>query len=802
MKQISGTTFEFQVSSSVNGKISIFVDTRRVRSKTPGATFVNDAPTAHFDVQFFAFSPSVRLELTGFPGQTTSKEANMAILIFNSTTEFDGRKFIEQSLVSMKPALQIINFQYVDPLKYSFIFSITKDNSAGAKNMTCVPGDMVIPAPDFVKFACAPCVRPEVCMSQAVTPPSFTPSVEFPLSVVLQPVPELGMGEVTLPFVYDTLWAQVELEAPEYAKGQFDIKVTWSEPMENLLGTKPTFSSRALIQNSRVLDPRTYVMTVVPTDTGVLEVFVNGSAYSKDLARNSNEIHRTGARRVVVFSAGPPKQGTLAFTYDRPLTAVEYTDPTAVVPATPTSGSPSGPALVVSYAGFETAVDYKLWVTWSGNGSWPIEDNITGSPLRLQGFQALLGVEYTVYMRASNNFGDETTVSASFLHPAVRLLADGVNRILPIPGGMLSKVSSVVSMQVTVEPETFMALNPLKVLEFSTANLAAGDQDPCIFNSPLSRCTYTNLRIEVPNAKFVVFRKPVRLQLTYGPDGWTDNYFMPKLRYYETFREEWRDAAGSCPKESYHEHWDAAKRVYTVAFCHLTQFAVFETFVAASVLPTQPPPPRPGSHVNPIFFGVLGAVAFLAVIMCCAWYLLLVRPARRKKRAVAFRDLGIRPVSDRAPRLNKFPPEPPGRPAVLSIVPQPDLEQQDEDPSVQQLEDAPQELAALPPLPELGQAGVGMAPPPPPGTFADVVQGISQLPVFAADHALGDLPPPPPRDGQPQTGTLAAPLLSSPPSGLPPPPAPDASDSAPTGSPQANPRYHEEMAPGMPMVPH
>jgi len=640
-----------------------------------------------------------------------------------------------------------------------------------------------------------------VCMSEAVTPPVVAANLEFPLSVVLQAIPELGLSETTLPFVYDTLWATVDLEAPEYAKGPFEIKVTWSEPMEDLSTTKPTFSSRALTQNFKKIDSRTYSMTVFPTDTGVLEVFVNGSGFSKDLARNSNDIHRTGARRVVVFSAGPPLAGTLGFTYDRLLTAIEYQDPTAVVPATPTSGNRSEPALVVSFSGFETAVDYELWATWAGNGSWPLVTNFTNSPLRLTGFQALLGVEYTVYIRAYNYWGDETTVSATFLHPAVRLMADGVNRILPLPGGMLSKASTVVSMQVTVEPGTFMALNPLKVLEFSTANRAAGDEDPCIYNSPLSRCTYTNLRIEVPDAKFVVFRKPVRLQLTYGPEGWTDNYFMPKLRYYETFREEWRDAAGSCPPESFLETWNAAQRIYTVDFCHLTQFAVFETFSPPPVVPTQPPPPRPGSFVNPIFFGILGAVAFLAVIMCCSWYVLFVRPARRaRKRKVGFRDYGIRPVSERLPNLNKYPPEPKGRPAVLSIVPQPDPEQQDQDPDMQQLEDAPQELAALPPLPELGQTEAGMAPPPPTGALAagPQAQGVSQLPVFAQEHALGDLPPPPPRNGQEQTGTMAAPLLSLPPAGLPPPPPPPvASDGVPTGSPQADPADSGPVAPGV-----
>jgi len=337
-----------------------------------------------------------------------------------------------------------------------------------------------------------------------------------------------------------------------------------------------------------------------------------------------------------------------------------------------------------------------------------------------------------------------------------------------------------------------MALNPLKVLVFGTADRASGDVDPCIYNSPLSRCTYTNLRIEVPDAQFVVFRKPVRLQLTYGPEGWTDNYFMPKLRYYETLTEQWRDAAGSCPQESFYEYWNSAQRIYTVAFCHLTQFAVFETFSPPSVVATQPPPPRPVSYVNPIFFGILGAVAFLAVILCCAWYLLLIRPARRKQRAVGFRDFGIRPVSDRVPNLNKYPPEPAGRPAVLSVVPQPDLDQQDQDPDLQQIEDAPQEIAALPALPELGQAEVGIAPPPPPGALA--AQGVSQLPVFNVNHALGNLPPPP-SDGQLQGGKLAAPLLSSPPSGLPPPPPPPVtSDWAPTGSPQVN-LEEEDSAP-------
>lgn len=645
-------------------------------------------------------------------------------------------------------------------------------------------------------------------MSEAVTPPSVAANLEFPLSVVLHPIPELGISETTLPFVYDTLWAEVDLEAPEYAKGPFQIKVTWSEPMENLLAIKPTFSSRALIEDSQMVNPSTYTMTIVPTETSVLEVFVNGSTFSKDLARNSNDIHRTGARRVVVFSAGPPLTGALAFTYDRPLTAVEYQNPTAVAPATPMLGSDSEPSLVVSFSGFETAVAYELWATWAGNGSWPVVDNFTMSPLRLPNFLALLGVEYNFYMRATNFWGDQTTVSAVFLHPAVRLMADGVNGILPLPAGMLSKLSTVVSMQVTVEPGTFMAVNPLKVLEFSTADRAAGDEDPCTYNNPLSMCTNTNLRIEVPDAQFVVFRKPVRLQLTYGPNGWTDNYFMPKLRYYETFREEWRDAAGSCPQESFHEHWDSVQHIYTVAFCHLTQFAVFETFLPPSVVATQPPPPRPGSYVNPIFFGILGAVAFLAVIVCCAWYLLHIRPAQRKKRAVGFRDFGIRPVADRVPNLNKYPPEPKGRPAVLSIVPQPDLEQQDQDPDLQQLEDAPQDMAALPALPELGQAEAGMAPPPP-GVSAVVpqAQGVSQLPVFAVDHALGDLPAPPPSDGQPQRGKLAAPLLSSPPSGLPPPPPPPpvASDWAPTGSPQANPEDSEPedaelVAPGVPLA--
>merc|ERR1712048_1505340 len=115
----------------------------------------------------------------------------------------------------------------------------------------------------------------------------------------------------------------------------------------------------------------------------------------------------------------------------------------------------------------------------------------------------------------------------------------------------MSQLETNVSFHVLVPRDGFLSLNPLKVLSFRSAERAGADQDPCAANSERMRCTYLNFHIEVPEAQFVVFKKPIRLQFSFGRKGWQDLYYRPKLYYWESYKEEWSDVHHTCPPSRY-----------------------------------------------------------------------------------------------------------------------------------------------------------------------------------------------------------------------------------------------------------
>lgn len=214
--------------------------------------------------------------------------------------------------------------------------------------------------------------------------------------------------------------------------------------------------------------------------------------------------------------------------------------------------------------------------------------------------------------------------------------------------------------------------------------------------------------MEVPATQFVIFKRPIRLQFVFGREGWQDIYFRPRLRYWETHDDLWKDAESTCPPEQVYDRWNKLHRLYEVSICHLSQFAVFEVFEPAA--PTIPPPVpgRPASYVGASFFLVLAGCVVVGAIICCVCYL---GCARRRRGAVNYKDMGIKSIDDRFP--NRRLGNSAARFAQVLAVPElPDAE----------LDDQPRHLRSLPPaeqsqlledLPPPPQAGQLLALPPP-----------------------------------------------------------------------------------------
>jgi len=649
--EISPSTYTFQLAAESNANVSVLIEPGTVRN---ASNATNSATTAFFSFEYFAYPPSVMLRLYGFTGLKTNKLNNLAYLIFNSTTTYNNTDHFSSTFVSISPMLDISNFEQVDDKMYKFNFDIVKNDTAvDDLAIHCVSPSAGLPDANHTQFLCNQCPRSERCQIASMYPPSSVEYVEFPFHVVIDAVPALGMPGTSLSFFYDTLWAEVGLQAPAYARGPFFVTVSWSEALADLTAVQPVFDPsgpavdhETLRLNLTVMGPTSFRVLVVPAGTGVLSISINGTEETMDLAGNTNNFRsntksRTGARVVVVYSAGPPLHGSLSFLYRRPFAPYEYgADVTSVF------GSPS---LAVSWDSFVTATRYDLWIEWGHNLSLPVVSNLTTSDYVFLEFHAMLGLQYIVGLRAYNIWGDSLVVRKIFLHPKVDVIADGAYKIIGLPM-LLSQRQTSVQLHAVIRRNSFLSMNPTKVLSFRTVDQQVGDIDPCSSNSQLLRCTFMNFHVEVPSTQFLVFRQPVRLQFSFGRHGWEDLYFRPQLRYWEAYHEEWRPAVASCPLGQAYENWNDLHRIYTVSLCHLSQFAVFEYFTAPASTTTAQPPLRPESYSDPVLLVVIAGVMVMVLLLCAIFYIMrtrrLVASAGNK---VIFRELGIRPVTERLP---------------------------------------------------------------------------------------------------------------------------------------------------------
>jgi len=650
--EITKKLYAFQVSSMINTNLTISVAPRAVRSM---AGIYNNDTTAKFNFVFYAFAPSVTLRLDGFEAQSTRRNKNIAYLLFNSTTQYDHyTRWFDASFVSISPAIEMKNFKQVSDMMYRFEFEIPMNESY--PTVECV-APSASPSENSTIFACSNCQRPALCHSRTMYPPMGVKHMEFPLSVNLLPVPKLGLKGTMLPISYDTLWGLVTMDAPEYAKDSFWVTITWSEALSNLVAVQPTFDptgppvdQELLKQNLTILSPTSFKILVAPKRTGVLKISIYGSGFSVDVAGNSNDFYRnpaskTSASRTVIFSGGPPLAGVLAFGYERPRLAGEYPPAQGQARFQPSASA----SLTVSWNGFTTATSYDTWISWGKNESIPEAVGLNTSQYTFEKFSAMLGAEYQVSVRASNYWGESTTVVKTFLHPKFYIIADGQYSIMALPD-MLSPTEKRVSVNALIPKRGFLSLNPLKVLSFRTANRSAGDQDPCVENSRIVKCTHLNFHMEVPATQFVVFRQPIRLQFIFGRQGWKDLYFRPRLRYWETHHDQWRDVADSCPQEQVFDRWNELHRIYEISVCHLSQFAVFEGFEPPALTTAAPAAQRPRSYAGAAFFIALaGVVVGGALICCCCYFGCSQSAARNFRRPLAYKDMGIRPVNERLP---------------------------------------------------------------------------------------------------------------------------------------------------------
>lgn len=647
--QVAPSEYDFQVSSMRDGNVTLSIAPGAIQSI--GGVY-NNQTTAAFDFEFYAFPPSVKLRLDGYEAQSTRKERNIAYLLFNTTTQYDETQWLNESLVSISPEIKITEFQQVNDKMYRFKFFIPSNDSYPA--VECVAPGVGAQSSNHTIFACSKCERPEMCMSQTLYPPKGVSYLEFPLSIVLKPVPALGLPSTTLPIVYDTLWGYVKMDAPEYAKEPFYVTITWSEPLSDLVAVLPTFDATGppvdqelLKRNLTILNSTSFRLLVAPKRTGTLTIHMNGDQASIDLAGNANDFYRipasrTSVTKMVVYSSGPPLPGAMEFRYERPRLVGEY--PVATVASD--FQAPISPSLTVFWGNFRTATRYDTWVRWGQNLSTAEVLGLTSvQQWTFDQFPAMLGVEYQVYVRAFNYFGQNTTVVRTFLHPQFELIGDGTLSMMMLPK-MLSPTQKTVPVNVLVPKDSFLSLNPLKILKFRAANRSAGDQDPCRENSRVLRCTQLNFHMEVPATQFVIFKRPIRLQFIFGREGWQDTYFRPRLRYWETHDDLWRDAESTCPQEQVYDRWNKLHRIYEVSVCHLSQFAVFEVFEPAA--PTIPPPVpgRPESYAGATFFIVLAGCVVGGALICCVCYF---GCARRRRANIVYKDMGIKSVNDRLP---------------------------------------------------------------------------------------------------------------------------------------------------------
>lgn len=666
-REIRKSKYEFQVDSLANANVTISVSRRMVQNAN---NEYNNFTTAYFNFEYFAYPPRPRLSIDGFDSTSTNREENVVYLEFNSTAEYDEETpYFNETFLSFDPPLAIGDLVRVTESAYRLRLSIPRqerNETDPPLDVACVAATAELPEEEedddeeqggemedpLRRFPCDRCERPLLCQVRTTYPPLSILHMEFPFRLTVAAIPRLHMEAIVLDLIYDTLSALVSMSAPAYARQPFLVNVTWSEPLRDVAAVLPRFDEGSppidmelMMRNLTVHSPSSFTILVAPLRTGIVSISINGTENSMDLAENPNNYNvnpgaRTGSSVVVVYSAGPPVAGTLEFDYARPRLPEEY-------PALPTQYYPPA-SLGVLWSGFETATRYDIWSSWGQNMSTPVEHNLTTTSFTYSNFPVNFGLEYHVFVRAWNYWGEETTVSKVFLHPEIRLIADGVYSIIHMPD-LMSPLQTGVGFHVLIPQGGFLSMNPLKVLSLRSVDLESGDRDPCLDNSRHTECTFLNFHMEVPSTQFVVFQRPIRLQFTFGRDGWTDQDFRPRLHYWETQHEVWRSAASTCPPELVNDRWNALHRIYEVSLCHLSQFAVFASYDPPVSAEVAQAPPRPDSYEDPAFFAILGGAVLVGVLLCCVCYWACIHP-QAAKGGPQYEDMGIRSAADRFPR--------------------------------------------------------------------------------------------------------------------------------------------------------
>lgn len=607
--------FTFIVYSKVNVNVSISIATGAVKGKSGTA---NSEVTGQYRFQYYAFPPAPSLRLYGFQDRRTNQASNLVYLFFNSTTDYLGDENFYSSMLTLTPDIEIRNFERVSDVLFKFNFDVPVDpTGVEPDNLECVlPGEDV--GSNFSKVLCRSCPRSQRCVLPSDGPLPGLLSMEFPISVNILEMDAVGSPNVSLTIIYDTFWAEVELEAPEFAREFFFITVRWTEPMKDLTTTQPIFRSGPTVdqdvlqQSTEILNPHSFRMLVAPSETGILTISINGTKESEDLAGNSNDFRRisgsrTGSSVTVIYSAGPPVEGIVECFYKSVANPQFYSEGATF--------DTKVQSLTISWSGFVTAMNYELWLTWPQNSTKLISNLKSENHTFEQ--EIFFGLDYVVHLRAFNHWGNSRVSERSFQHPKVSAYATGQFDRITLPP-MLSSTQTRVYLNVYVKPGSFISSISSEILTFRNVDRKSGDADACVFVSQALACTYINFHIEVPGSQFVFFRRPIQLEISFGPQGWLDEQSWPQLRYWETYHEEWRLAVDSCTRSQAFEQWDRSVKIYRVSLCHLTQFAIFKNAVLPRTTTTSIPTERQESESTPVFFaGFAGVVVFLSCL-CCA----------------------------------------------------------------------------------------------------------------------------------------------------------------------------------------
>jgi len=657
-QRVDLTTFTFQVTSTVNNNVTLFVPAGTVRAAAFGGE-LNANDTGFYEFEFYANPPNYAVSIDGFDGTSTNILTPIITLTFDAPTQHDPDSdpwvALEDILFTGNAEpFSISALEMVNARQYRFAADIQSNGSA---NVSCVAANYPNATAQEKVFPCSLCTRyTELCLSESKqlpsineTEPQFT--MEFPMEVIVNPIPEMFMPERRQTVTYDTYVPDVILEAPEFAREPFWVNITWSEAMSDVEAAVPTTSSDspeldpASMVNATVLIPRIKIQVlVIPLETGQITLDINGTQFTTDLAGNSNLLpaDATGDRKVIQFSfgGGPPLPGIVTFTFSRNRFPEEYPESTtAVTPVTPSLG--------MQWSGFTTAVRYDAWIEWGNDLATNVVESLPGTAVAFSDFETLLGIDYTGYVRAYSFYGQSVTVSSIFTYPEVELIANGTYPVIPLPH-LLSTTQTDVEVSLIVPANGFLSVNNLKVISFKTASTSLGDRDPCIDELTDMQCTLINFHLEVPDSEFVVFREPVRLQFIFGAEGWPSLAFRPQLYYWEDFVEEWRPTDATCAAEKVYNRWNEQHRIYEVSICHFSQFSIFQVFDVATTSTAAPASDSDDSFDDPLFWVVLLSAIALGVLACCFGYWAFMHPKMQEKD-ISINQLGIRSVADRLP---------------------------------------------------------------------------------------------------------------------------------------------------------